>query len=124
MSHETSEKPQRILVVDDDEISCEAIAIGLRKSGLLADSASDADAALALLAQNHYDLVLLDLMMPGVTGFQLARKIRDGFPGVKTVLMSAFRVSANQLRRADTGVSGFLMKPCAISDIEAFLEPR
>lgn len=122
MHREESQKSQRILVVDDDEISCEAIVLGLRRSGLEADSAPDGDSALALLGENHYDLVLLDLMMPGVTGFQLARKIRESFPAIKTVLMSAFKVSATQLKRADTGVSGFLMKPCDIGDIQKFLD--
>jgi CheY-like chemotaxis protein len=67
---------------------------------------------------------MVDLMMPGINGIELARKIRDAFPAVRVVLTSAYHLSERQLSRADCGVIGFVPKPYVIPELAEFLRAK
>ena len=69
--------PARILVVDDEAIACRAIVYALEKAQLQSVSVEDPNAAFKLLSENHYDLVFLDVDMPGMTGYELCTKLRS-----------------------------------------------
>ncbi len=68
--------------------------------------------------------MLVDMMMPGINGLDLARQVRSLFPSVKVVLTSAYHLSENQLRRADCGVVGFVPKPFRMRELVAFLQSK
>ena len=68
--------PARILVVDDEAIACRAIVYALEKAQLRSESVEDPNAAFKRLSENHYDLVFLDVDMPGMTGYELCLKLR------------------------------------------------
>jgi CheY-like chemotaxis protein len=76
------------------------------------------------LERESVDLALIDLMMPGLNGLELARQIRQTFPDVRVVLSSAYHLSARQVERADCGAIGFVPKPYKLSELADFLHSK
>jgi DNA-binding response OmpR family regulator len=114
----------RVLVVDDEESQIRMLVSALRHEGFDAFGIRDADAVMDLLQRDLPDLVLVDLMMPGLNGIELARKIRDAHPSVRVVLTSAYHLSERQLSRADCGVVGFVPKPYVLPELAEFLRAK
>jgi DNA-binding response OmpR family regulator len=98
----------RVLVVDDEANHTRVMAIGLRIEGFEVETAADAEGALRVMAGETFDLAVVDLMMPGTNGIQLARLIRERFPHV----------------RADCGAVGFVPKPFDLTELARFLRGK
>ncbi|MFO0756913.1 MAG: response regulator [Byssovorax sp.] len=115
----------RILIVDDEENQRRTLSIGLKLDGFEVAVAGSAVEALKRLAiQPPIDLTMIDLMMPGLNGLELARQIRRIHPGVRVVLSSAYHLSARQMERADCGAIGFVPKPYRLEELCAFLHSK
>ena len=114
----------RVLVVDDEENQLEVLSLGLRLEGFEVCAAQTAGGALAVLEAEKVDLAILDLMMPGINGIELARRIRQSHPHVRVVLTSAYHLSERQLARADCGVVGFVPKPFELVELAGFLRAK
>ncbi len=113
-----------VLLVDDSQNELKVFAIGLKIEGFQVETAQGGAAALAKLAEKNFDFVLTDLMMPELNGLQLARIVKERYPKVKTLIMSAYKVSPAQLMKADIGVVGFVPKMCSLGDLAAFLRKK
>jgi DNA-binding response OmpR family regulator len=107
------QKPVEILVVDDEILSRRAVTYALEKAGLKAASVEDPQAALNLAADKDFDLIFLDVQMPGIDGFELCTKIR-ALPRHKTTPV-IFVTNLNDFKsRARSSLSGgndFIAKP-------------
>lgn len=114
----------RILIVDDEENHRKSLAIGLRLEGYRILEACDGESALAVLAGEDVDLAIIDLMMPGINGLDLARRMRFRHPEVRIVLTSAYHLSERQLQRAEIRVLGFVPKPFEMQDLVGFLRAK
>jgi CheY-like chemotaxis protein len=115
----------RVLIVDDEENQRRTLAIGLRLEGFEVMVAASGTEALRLLAgPPTVDVAMIDLMMPGLNGLELARQIRRAFPHVRVVLSSAYHLSARQVERADCGAVGFVPKPYKITELCSFLRTK
>src|SRR5579872_6127395 len=114
----------RVLVVDDVASHARVTAIGLRIEGFEVEVAADSDGALRVLAEQAFDVAMVDLMMPGTNGMQLCRMIREKHPETRVVLTSAYHLSERQLLRADCGAVGFVPKPFDLSDLARFLRTK
>lgn len=114
----------RVLVIDDEPNQRRTLAIGLRLEGFEVTVAGNAHEAFEHLLTVTVDVVLVDLMMPGVNGLDFARQMRTLHPGVPVVLTSAYHLSERQLARADAGVVGFVPKPCAMPEMAKFLHAK
>jgi CheY-like chemotaxis protein len=114
----------RVLIVDDELNQRRALSIGLRLEGFEVSTACSAAEALTVLAEAVIDVALVDLMMPGVNGLELARQMRVQHPTVPVVLTSAYHLTERQLARADVGLVGFVPKPCAMGDVAKFLHGK
>jgi DNA-binding response OmpR family regulator len=114
----------KVLVVDDEANHARVMAIGLRIEGFEVETSQDAESALAQLATATFDLAIVDLMMPGTNGIQLARAVRDRFPHTRVVLTSAYHLSERQLVRADCGAVGFVPKPFDLTELARFLRAK
>lgn len=113
-----------VLIVDDEPNQRRALSIALRLEGFEVCAAGTALEALEVLRTATIDVALVDLMMPGVNGLDLARQMRTLHPSVPVVLTSAYHLSERQLARADAGVVGFVPKPCPMADVAAFLHAK
>jgi DNA-binding response OmpR family regulator len=114
----------RVLVVDDETNHARVMAIGLRIEGFEVETAKDADSALGMLEAGPFDLAIVDLMMPGTNGIQLARMVREQHAATLVVLTSAYHLSERQLLRADCGAVGFVPKPFDLSELARFLKSK
>ena len=114
----------RILIVDDEENQRRTLAIGLRLEGFDVLVAASGAEALRMLASAHVDVAMIDLMMPGLNGLDLARQLRRTHPAVRVVLSSAYHLSARQVERADCGAVGFVPKPYKLGELCTFLRGK
>ncbi|MDI7269117.1 MAG: response regulator [Myxococcota bacterium] len=121
MSVTSSPRPIRVLVVDDEPNHRRCLALGLRLEGFIIVEAADASGALAELAVASYDVAVIDVMMPGVNGLELARRVRADFPNVRILLTSAYHLTEHQIGRANLGVAGFVPKPYRLDDLSQLL---
>jgi DNA-binding response OmpR family regulator len=112
----------KVLSVDDDEICNEVAVTALRRANMDADSVLDANAALELLKQNNYNLVLLDINMPGLTGFELCEKLRALPQHEKTpvIFVTAFNNFENRKQSVLSGGGDLIAKP--VSPLELALK--
>jgi DNA-binding response OmpR family regulator len=100
------------------------LAIGLRIEGFEVETASDAPGAVHVMGCATFDFAIVDLMVTGTNGIQLARLIRERFPCVRVVLMSAYHLSERQLVLADCGAVGFVPKPFDLTELAGFLRSK
>jgi len=77
---------QRILAVDDQSTVADMVALWLTENGYDCDVAVSADAALALLDQNQYDLMISDVQMPGMSGIELLAQVKENFPNLAVLM--------------------------------------
>jgi DNA-binding response OmpR family regulator len=114
----------RVLVVDEQASQARVMAIGLRIEGFDVETAATSAEALDRLAALPFELAIVDLMLPGTNGIQLARIVRERHLGTRVVLMSAYHLSERQLARADCGAVGFVPKPLDLSELAEFLRTK
>lgn len=106
-----NENAPSVLVVDDDADNCRNLADILTDMGYQVDVAHDGPAGLALLQTRPYDVALLDYKMPGMTGLELYRKIKEMRAGTVAVLVSAYTDPSTRDQALDAGVWQVLRKP-------------
>lgn len=114
----------RVLVVDEQASQARVMAIGLRIEGFDVETAATSAEALDRLAAVPFELAIVDLMLPGTNGIQLARIVRERHAGTRVVLMSAYHLSERQLARADCGAVGFVPKPLDLGELAQFLRTK
>ncbi len=100
-----------VLIVDDDEAYCALLDDLISGWGLIPASVTDPHAALRNIIDNDYDVILLDLMMPGVTGFDLMPEIIGRYPDAKIIIMTGFADMDNAINALKLGAFDFLAKP-------------
>ena len=105
----------RILIIDDDSLIREMVAASFAHAGYSVDSAADARAGIAALRTQPADLVLLDLAMPDLDGFQALASIREdaALRDTRVIMMTASRSEKDVRRARALGVAGYLAKPLA-----------
>jgi len=105
--------PVRLLAVDDDAISRRAISLALKKAFNDPDLAPDGRIALALAEQNAYDVIFLDIEMPGMDGFELCSKIRKTAPNCVTpiVFVTSHSDFDSRAKSALSGANDLISKP-------------
>lgn len=108
----------RVLVVDDEENQRHTLSIGLKHEGFEVLTASSATEAMATMATaGGIEVAVIDLMMPGINGLELARQIGRLYPGIRVILASAYHLSARQFERANCGACAFIPKPYSLPDL-------
>jgi CheY-like chemotaxis protein len=102
----------RILVVDDDQVIQQLLKVNLELEGYAVEVASDGQEALALFANFEPDLVLLDIMMPKLDGWEVARRLAGATGGpVPIVLLSARAQESDMQKGTELGVAAYVTKP-------------
>lgn len=108
----------RVLVVDDEISYIRAVEINLEARGYQVISAQDGQTAIDLVADEAPDLVLLDLRMPGMDGFEVCQRIRD-FTMVPIIMLTALAEDADKVRGLDTGADDYVTKPFSAEELVA-----
>ena len=113
----------RILIVDDDPEVATMLARALARHGFESDAVSSAEDALARVATTPYDAALLDLVMPGRDGAELAGELRKTIPGIPIALLTGYTHSPLIPTAERSGVAVFT-KPVIIQDLVDFLQAQ
>ncbi|MDB4936570.1 MAG: hypothetical protein JWP87_3542 [Labilithrix sp.] len=113
--------PGRILVVDDERDNRELMEIVLRWEGFVVVTATSGGQALAMIAQERPDLVLLDVMMPGMTGYEVAAKIKANATtkDIPVIMVTALEDSSAKALARRAGADDFLTKPISRGELLA-----
>lgn len=109
----------RVLVVEDDLGVGELVTDELKGEGYAVDWAQDGDEALSLLADFPYDLVVLDIMLPGRDGFEVTKTLRDARQQVPVLMLTARDGVDDRVRGLEGGADDYLVKPFHLTELRA-----
>jgi len=109
----------RILVVEDEPKVADFIRHGLADEGFEVDTVVDGKGALTAVQTMAYDLLVLDLMLPDVDGFEVCRRIRALGQGTPILILSARSLVDDRVRGLDTGADDYLTKPFEVAELTA-----
>jgi DNA-binding response OmpR family regulator len=109
----------RVLLVEDEVETAELLAKGLREHSYAVDVNTDGDDALASAGINDYDLVILDLMIPGRDGLEVCRTLRSNGSHVPILMLTARDAVADRVVGLDAGADDYLAKPFSFDELLA-----
>lgn len=113
-----AETSTRILVVDDESSITDFVSYALKKEGYEADVVQSAEEALVLSSQNNYDLFILDIMLPGMDGYELCRRIRTN-SSTPVLFLSARDTELDKVVGLEIGGDDYLSKPFGVRELIA-----
>ena len=108
-----------LLVIEDERALCETIVRSLRRLAYSVDYCYDGEKALALLGVERYDLVLLDLNLPGADGMTVLKTLRQTDRETRVLILSARSEVADKVAGLDAGANDYLAKPFHLEELEA-----
>ncbi len=111
-----------ILVVDDEEALRTVLSSELEGEGYAVASAGDGDEAMTALQEKAFDLVLLDIKMPKVDGFEVLRFIKERYPTTKVIMLTGFADLKNAIESKKLGAEDFVSKPYDLVDLLTTIE--
>ncbi len=109
----------RLLIVDDEQDICEILQFNLESEGFAVDVAGSAEQALEKLSGDSFDLVLLDVMMGGMSGFRMAEKMRKSGNTTPVIFLTAKDTENDMLTGFSTGGDDYISKPFSIKEVIA-----
>lgn len=109
---------QRVLVVDDEKLIVKGIRFSLEQDDMEVDCAYDGEEALELAKRNRYDMILLDVMLPKMTGFEVCQQIRE-FSNVPIVMLTAKGEDMDKILGLEYGADDYITKPFNILEVKA-----
>ena len=109
----------RVLVVEDEPKLASLLRQGLRKHGMGVDIAADGDTALMHATSTDYDVILLDVMLPVIDGFEVCRRMREQEVWAPTLMLTARDDVGDRVRGLDSGADDYLVKPFSSEELLA-----
>lgn len=110
--------PARILIVDDEPSITEFVSYAMQKEGYVTEVASDGEEALRKIEQQHFDLFILDIMLPNIDGYELCRRIRAKM-STPILFLSARDTELNKVVGLELGADDYLAKPFGVRELLA-----
>ncbi len=109
----------RVLLIEDYPPLQKALARGLREEGFAVDATGDGNEGLWYATGNDYDVIVLDLMLPGLDGLSLLRKLRAAGKQTHVLILTARDTLADRVKGLDLGADDYLVKPFAFEELLA-----
>lgn len=107
----------RLLIVEDERKIADSVALGLRAERFAVDVAYDGSEGRKMAAQHQYDLLILDLMLPGMGGTDLLRSVRETNSHVPILILTAMSGTAEKVKHFEAGADDYLTKPFAFAEL-------
>jgi two-component system, OmpR family, response regulator len=111
----------RVLIVEDEPHMAELIGRGLQKEGMAVDIASTGEQALDMAETADYDPIVLDVLLPGIDGFETCRRLRSAQVWSSVLMLTALDSVEDRVLGLDTGADDYLVKPFAFAELLARL---
>ena len=108
---------KRLLIADDDDQIRDLLVFDIQSSGYIVDSAQDGEIELKKALENNYDLIILDVMMPKMTGYEVCKNIRLVKPDVPILMLTAKGSIKDKTEGFDVGADDYLVKPFEIQEV-------
>lgn len=112
---------KKVLVVDDEKLIVKGIRFSLEQDGMEVDCAYDGEEALEMIRNKEYDIILLDVMLPKLTGFEVCQQVRE-FSGVPIVMLTAKGEDMDKILGLEYGADDYIIKPFNILEVKARLK--
>ena len=109
---------QRVLVVDDEKLIVKGIRFSLEQDGMEVDCAYDGEEAVQKAKENEYDIILLDVMLPKLDGFEVCQQIRE-FSSVPVIMLTAKGDDMDKILGLEYGADDYITKPFNILEVKA-----
>jgi two-component system OmpR family response regulator len=107
----------RLLVVEDQPKMQQLLCRGLQEGGFAVDAVSDGPSAVHQATETDYDAILLDVMLPGLDGFEVLRRLREAETWTPVLMLTARDSVPDRVRGLDDGADDYLVKPFAFSEL-------
>ncbi len=107
----------RILVVEDEPAISDAVSYALRAAGYEVEAVDDGDRALAEARSRRYDLMVLDLLLPGLPGLEVCHTLREERSDLPIVMLTARDAELERVEGLDTGADDYLTKPFSVAEL-------
>lgn len=108
---------RKILLVEDEQKIADALKMGLTEDNYYVETAYDGNIGWKLFQQNNYDLVILDINLPGITGYDLCRKIRGRNVHVPVIMLTALSSLNDKIEGYDAGADDYIIKPFEFKEL-------
>ena len=115
-------KTSRILVIDDEAPICELLQESLSKKDVICDAVSSAKTALEVLNRQVYDLALIDIRLPDISGLDLLRQIRSLYPSISTIMLTAVNDLAVAVESMKAGAQDYITKPFDLDRLDQVIQ--
>ena len=115
-------KTAKLLIVDDEDDLRELLSQVLAGTGYQIQTAADGEEALALLAKESFDVVLLDIQMPKVDGIQVLKYLKKDKPEVRAIVLTGYADLRNAMEAREFGARDFISKPYKLEDVLSTIE--
>jgi DNA-binding NtrC family response regulator len=117
-----TEKPERILIIEDEDTLCESLQRVFRREGYEADIADSAETAFRILENNTYDLIITDIILPGISGIELIARYKEKNPDQKVIIMTAYASLQTAVESLRVGASDFIVKPVMHDELKRMVK--
>src|SRR5688500_6746633 len=114
-----SASPLRILVVEDEARLASVVQRGLMEQGFVVEIATDGETALRRVVHTTPDLAVLDVVLPGIDGFEVCRQLRQRSGDLPILMLSARGVVSDRVQGLESGADDYLTKPFALAELVA-----
>ncbi len=109
---------KKVLVVEDEKLIVKGIRFSLEQDGMEVDCAYDGEEALTMIKNKEYDIILLDVMLPKLTGFEVCQQVRE-FSSVPIVMLTAKGEDMDKILGLEYGADDYITKPFNILEVKA-----
>lgn len=109
--------PYSILLVDDEISILRSIKLSLTRRGYQVDTANNGEAAVEMLGKASYDLVISDLLMPGISGMEVLKETKKTSPDTIVIILTAHGTTDSLINAKRNGVTDYILKPVDSADL-------
>lgn len=113
---------EKVLIVDDEMIMRNFLSEALKRKGIEVSTAETGQKAFAIMEESSFDLVITDMKMPGITGMDIVRKVKELSPGTLIIVITAYGTIENAIEAMRAGAFDYLIKPFSVENLIAIIE--
>ncbi len=112
----------KLLVVEDEDTLAQFIVRSLRTSGHVVELCQDGNDVINLINNNHYDIVILDVILPGKSGLEICKELRSAGNNISVIILSSLDSHQDRIGGLDSGADDYLIKPFHVDELKSRLE--